>query len=86
MIRTFEYVLILHCSIRDFPGNLQRAPAEYRMSFCYKEVPTRCVDDVNSDQDTLVRLFVTGESRADDGESGIGVDISITSCYSIIAR
>ena len=49
-------------------------------------VPTCSVDEANSAQDTLVTAVVlsdvghfgNGERRADDGESGTGLDISIT--------
>ena len=50
-----------------------------------KDVPTCCVDNANSMQDTLVLLVLLSrvgrsdsvEQSADDGESGTGLDISI---------
>ena len=51
-----------------------------------KDVPTCSVDEPNSAQDMLVTAVVlsdvgcfgNSEQRADDGESGTGLDISIT--------
>ena len=55
------------------------------VSHC-EAVPTCSVDEANSARDTLVTAVVlsdvgrfgNGERRADDGESGTGLDMSIT--------